>query len=94
MQIQKQRLDYLDELLLACGWSRSENGWLAPEKMRDLLVEEVGTGHVKRWVALAAQVQFDEACVRAACAQASGDIPCPECNAVAYAEYKAEVETA
>lgn len=69
MQIQKQRLGYLDEFLLACGWSRSENGWLAPEKMRDLLAEEVGTGHVKRSVALAAQVQFDEACVRAACSQ-------------------------
>lgn len=62
MSIAKQRLEYVDELLLACGWVRYENGWLAPERFRAELAREVGAGHVKRSVALAAQVQFDEAC--------------------------------
>ena len=64
MQIQKQRLEYLDQLLMACGWKCEEEGWLAPVYMRVMLAAELGEGHLKRSLALAAQVQFDEAVVR------------------------------
>ncbi len=61
----QQRLDYFDQMLLACGWVRQESNWLAPAHMRELLALEVGAGSVKRSLAVAAQVQFDEACENA-----------------------------
>jgi hypothetical protein len=64
MQIQQQRLDYLDDFLMACGWIRESAGWLPPEQMRGALALEVGPGHLKRSLALAAQVQADEFIVR------------------------------
>lgn len=65
------RIEYIDEMLLASGWRRSDLGWLAPESFRDDLAEEVGRGSVTRWIAIAAQVQIDESYC-AAIAKAEG----------------------
>ena len=64
MKMQEQRLEYLDNLLLACGWTQEAEGWMPPETMRDALALELGRGHLKRSLALAAQVQADEFMVR------------------------------
>ena len=55
-----QRLVFLDEMLLACGWAQQGDGWKAPEHLSEALAKEVGSGAVSRWIAIGAQVQADE----------------------------------
>lgn len=55
------RLEAVDEMLLASGWTRDDAGWLAPEDFRNALAAHIGYGHASRSQAIAAQVQFDEA---------------------------------
>lgn len=64
MRLSVSRLDYVDQMLLASGWKLEAAGYLAPESFRKELAIEVGAGHVRRSVAIAAQVQMDEAFVQ------------------------------
>lgn len=63
--IPSSRLGLVDELLLASGWACDADGWLAPKHFRHDLAQEVGAGHVSRSIAIAAQVQHDEAILQA-----------------------------
>jgi hypothetical protein len=55
------RLELVDDVLLVAGWTRDDPGaWHAPQHLSEFLAEHVGRGAVRRWVAIAAQVQFDE----------------------------------
>ena len=60
MNLHSERLDYIDNMLLASGWKQSEIGWIAPEKIRPALASVVGVGHVSRSIAVSAQIQIDE----------------------------------
>jgi hypothetical protein len=55
------RLEAVEEMLLASGWTRDDIFWLAPEDFRSALAVHMGHGHLSRSQAIAAQVQFDEA---------------------------------
>jgi hypothetical protein len=55
------RLEAIDDLLLASGWTHDRTGWLAPEDFRKALAGHLGQDHLSRSQAIAAQVQFDEA---------------------------------
>jgi hypothetical protein len=62
--VAKCRIEHLQELLLASGWVRSpdfEDGWNAPEYMREALALEMGRGCVAMKHAVAAQVAVDQA---------------------------------
>lgn len=61
MKVNAERLDYIDNMLLASGWQRTDIGWVAPDYMRKTLAEAVGVGSVSRSLAISAQIQIDEA---------------------------------
>lgn len=61
----RERLDYFTYMLRATGWTEDDGYWLAPERLRERLAQEVGRGHVALWIALAAQVQADTSLIRA-----------------------------
>lgn len=63
--IQSGRLDLVDDILIASGWANEPDGWLAPKHFREQLAREFGNGHVRRSIAIAAQVQVDEAVIKA-----------------------------
>lgn len=68
MSFAKERLDYLDHLLAALGWEKSEelDGWLPPKHLHEAIYADTGSrpGHYRRSVALLLQVQADEAFLR------------------------------
>lgn len=61
----KSRIEYLEEMLLACGWSRSPNfaddAWIAPDFMRDILAVSWGRGCYRLSDAVTAQITADQA---------------------------------
>lgn len=59
--IARERLDYFTDMLRSTGWAEDDGHWLAPAHFRDRLAMEVGRGHVHLSIAVAAQVQFDQA---------------------------------
>jgi hypothetical protein len=68
------RLEAVEEMLLASGWTQDAIGWLAPQDFRSALAAHMGNGHLTRSQAIAAQVQFDEALTQKA-AKATGGAP-------------------
>ena len=61
--IARERLDYFTDMLRATGWTEDDGYWLAPLSFRERLAQRVGRGHVRLWIAVAAQVQFDTAMI-------------------------------
>ena len=67
--IARERLDYFADMLIASGWKRDGEHWLAPERYAEALRLEVGRGAVSLRVAVQAQVMFDEITVERDMAQ-------------------------
>lgn len=59
--VSREKLNLIDELLLASGWRQEPEGWLAPKAFQEQLALEVGEGHLCRSLAMRAQIQVDEA---------------------------------
>jgi hypothetical protein len=65
--ISKSRLEYCDQLLLSCGWTKKDNdSWIPPIHLQEVLSIRFGGPKGTSWhrkQAISLQVQYDEAVV-------------------------------
>lgn len=55
------RLDRVDQLLLAAGWTKPfRRGWMPPDTLAELVAQHYGFGPMSRVFALRAQIELDE----------------------------------